>query len=111
MSKMWMCGGALEVIPCSRVGHVYRKKIPYNLGGANSINRKRLVNVWLDEWMTFYYAVNPGKLFYRTHKSNRRNGKYDFRLVGREMRPQLPNCKESELYVRRIVITINVLHS
>lgn len=64
--RVWMCGGILEQIPCSRVGHVYRKKSPYKYpdGKNNYIqkqNKHRLVDVWLDEWITFFDSLHPGK--------------------------------------------------
>lgn len=65
--KVWMCGGTLEMLPCSRVGHIFRRKTPYTFpgGGANHVvayNSNRLANVWLDEWLSFYYLINPGML-------------------------------------------------
>ncbi|KAI8125828.1 Polypeptide N-acetylgalactosaminyltransferase 5 [Lucilia cuprina] len=63
-TKVWMCGGVLEIAPCSRVGHVFRKSTPYTFpGGTTEIvnhNNARLVEVWLDDWKEFYYSFYPG---------------------------------------------------
>lgn len=61
--QLWMCGGSLEFIPCSHVGHVFRKKSPYHFPpGTNYVNKnnKRLAEVWLDEYKNFYYRISPG---------------------------------------------------
>lgn len=46
-----MCGGTLEVIPCSKVGHIFRRHRPYS-GGQDSMlkNSLRVAHVWLDEY-------------------------------------------------------------
>lgn len=59
-----MCGGNLLIVPCSHVGHVFRKATPYTFpGGTGAIinrNNMRLADVWLDEWQEFYYKINVG---------------------------------------------------
>ena len=54
-----MCGGTLEVHPCSHVGHVFRKTFPYRFdGNIEKIFKKnhvRLAEVWLDDYKQFYY--------------------------------------------------------
>lgn len=67
-SQIWQCGGILEIIPCSHVGHVFRDKSPYTFpGGVAKIvlhNAARVAEVWLDEWRDFYYAMSTGSQTY-----------------------------------------------
>lgn len=55
--KAWMCGGRIEIAPCSRVGHVFRTWSPYKIG-AKEINHNliRLAEVWMDEFKYLFYS-------------------------------------------------------
>ncbi|XP_037951358.1 putative polypeptide N-acetylgalactosaminyltransferase 9 isoform X1 [Teleopsis dalmanni] len=56
--KTWMCGGTLEIVPCSHVGHIFRKRSPYKWrSGVNVLkkNSVRLAEVWLDDYAKYYY--------------------------------------------------------
>ncbi|KAK5608312.1 Polypeptide N-acetylgalactosaminyltransferase 10 [Crenichthys baileyi] len=59
--KVWMCGGRMEDIPCSRVGHIYRKYVPYKIPGGISLakNLKRVAEVWMDEYAEYVYQHRP----------------------------------------------------
>ena len=52
--RLWMCGGELLTLPCSRVGHVFRLSKPFswpNASGALTVyrNARRVAAVWMDE--------------------------------------------------------------
>lgn len=62
--RVWMCGGRLEIIPCSRVGHVFRKvtspyKFPDGVDKTLSKNFNRLAEVWMDDYKELYYNKKP----------------------------------------------------
>ena len=55
-----MCGGRLEIIPCSRVGHVFRSHRPYNdKDDSTSMNALRVAEVWLDDYKQHFYELRP----------------------------------------------------
>jgi polypeptide N-acetylgalactosaminyltransferase len=59
--RTWMCGGSLEFIPCSNVGHVFRDGHPYNMTGEKGAddvhgrNSMRLAEAWMDDYKRLYY--------------------------------------------------------
>lgn len=62
--QVWMCGGRLEIVPCSRVGHVFRKytspyKFPDGVEKTLNKNFNRLAEVWMDEYKELYYNKKP----------------------------------------------------
>ena len=53
-----MCGGTLEVVLCSHVGHIFRKRSPYKwVTGVNVVKKNsiRLAEVWMDDYKSYYY--------------------------------------------------------
>ncbi|XP_005104633.1 polypeptide N-acetylgalactosaminyltransferase 2 [Aplysia californica] len=61
--RAWMCGGQVEIIPCSRVGLIqaHGRELGSRLYIFNNYLRgaRRLAEVWLEEFKRFFYAVRP----------------------------------------------------
>ncbi|CAL8072161.1 unnamed protein product [Orchesella dallaii] len=69
--KVWRCGGHLNLVPCSRVGHVERPRMPYLHSLEEQIDRNflRVAQVWMDEHAVYYQhskkslsSLNPGDI-------------------------------------------------
>ncbi|CAD5113136.1 DgyrCDS2326 [Dimorphilus gyrociliatus] len=58
--RTWMCGGSIHIIPCSRIGHLFRSRRPYR-SPRNSLlkNSVRVAQVWLDEYKQYFFNVEP----------------------------------------------------
>lgn len=91
-----MCGGRLEIVPCSRVGHVFRKytspyKFPDGVEKTLNKNFNRLAEVWMDEYKELYYNKKP----------QARNMEYGDISKRVELRKKL-GCKSFKWYIENV---------
>lgn len=60
--RIWQCGGTIETIPCSRVGHIFRDFHPYsfpNNRDTHGINTVRMAQVWMDQYIDLFFMNRP----------------------------------------------------
>uniref|UniRef100_A0A8C6YQ08 Polypeptide N-acetylgalactosaminyltransferase n=1 Tax=Nothoprocta perdicaria TaxID=30464 RepID=A0A8C6YQ08_NOTPE len=58
--RTWLCGGSVEIIPCSRVGHVYQNHFPRALSYEEALvrNKIRIAETWLGSFKENFYNHN-----------------------------------------------------
>ncbi|CAH2233799.1 jg19570 [Pararge aegeria aegeria] len=94
--RAWQCGARIEISPCSRVGHIFRRHSPYKYpGGVAKVlnsNLARAATVWMDEWADFFFKFNPSIAAIRDTQS----------VADRvELRKSL-NCKSFKWYLDNV---------
>lgn len=59
VTKVWQCGGSVEVVPCSRIAHIERAHKPYteNLTAHVRRNALRVAEVWMDQYKSHVYMA------------------------------------------------------
>merc|ERR1712146_883075 len=60
--KVWRCGGTIEIVPCSRIGHLFRNapSRPYDVEVMQVIkNYARLARIWAGDHLETFYKVKP----------------------------------------------------
>ncbi|XP_030644922.1 polypeptide N-acetylgalactosaminyltransferase 18a [Chanos chanos] len=57
--RVWLCGGSVEVLPCSRIAHIERAHKPYtdDLTAHVRRNALRVAEVWMDEFKNHVYMA------------------------------------------------------
>ncbi|XP_074648460.1 putative N-acetylgalactosaminyltransferase 9 [Tubulanus polymorphus] len=91
--RAWMCGGSLEIIPCSKAGHIWKPFHTYSsTGDTMSINSKRVAEVWMDDYKHYFYEFIPNMKEYKLPANIEKQ---------HELRRKL-NCKSFDWYLENV---------
>jgi len=97
--KAWMCGGQIEIVPCSRVGHIFRTFSPYKWTTKVKLpeyNYKRVAEVWMDEYKELYWD----RLGFTSQSREENIGEYGEVFDREDLRESL-QCENFQWYLEK----------
>jgi len=96
--KVWRCGGRIEIVPCSRVGHLFRDPShrPYDVD-VNTVvhNYKRLAELWAQDHLDYFYKMKPEAVSMKLTGMDKVIANYN------ELRDEL-GCKDLKWYLENV---------
>lgn len=100
--RVWMCGGRVVTVTCSRIGHVF-KDFPYKFdGNKEEIVHKNLIRVsetWMDGMRKYFYASTRVYEFKRAELNEEETKSLQVR---QQLRSSL-QCKNFEWFMNNII--------
>ncbi|XP_068567123.1 polypeptide N-acetylgalactosaminyltransferase 15-like [Cebidichthys violaceus] len=69
--RVWSCGGTMEVVPCSHVGHLDHHQLPYRFPDQELLqkNKIRIADTWMDAYRKIFYRRDTLAHFIRQSES------------------------------------------
>ncbi|KAE8596663.1 hypothetical protein XENTR_v10016188 [Xenopus tropicalis] len=99
--RVWLCGGSVEIVPCSRVGHAYQNHTMHNSVQNEDVLRSkvRTAELWMDSYKAIFYRNVGNSLLNRIQESD---------INEHEQLRQRLGCKRFQWFLANVYPEINM---